>query len=104
MYGLGYMLPVDTDGDGVCELVVFQSVCGLWHADALGTMMNVLRWDGERFVSNGQSVIVPMEAPAAASEAEAAAEAEAPAETPAAETEAPAEAPSAEPEQNGAVG
>lgn len=104
VYGLGYMLPVDTDGDGVCELVAFQSVCGLYHADALGTLMNVLHWDGERFVSNGQSVIVPMEAPAAASEAEAAAEAEAPTETPAAETEAPAEAPSAEPEQNGAVG
>lgn len=73
VYPLGYMLPVDMNGDGVCEIAAFQSVCGLYHADSLGSLMNVLRWNGERFESVQQSVLVSMEAPAAtAEEAEAA--------------------------------
>lgn len=50
------LIPADIDGDGVLELMAWQRISGLYHADALGDFINTLAWDGQRFALSGQTV------------------------------------------------
>ena len=43
-------------GDGVLELMAWQRISGLYHADALGDFISTLAWDGRRFALSGQPV------------------------------------------------
>ncbi len=51
---LSALLPVDPDGDGVYDLLAFQRVTGLYNADGLGSFINQLAWNGERFALTNQ--------------------------------------------------
>lgn len=51
---LGLLLPVDPDGEGVFALLAGQGISGLFHADRLGEMFNLLRWQGTRFALKEQ--------------------------------------------------
>lgn len=51
--------PADVDGNGVLELVTWQQVSGLYHADQLGFVINHLQWDGKAFAPENQVVAVP---------------------------------------------
>ncbi|MET3682863.1 hypothetical protein ABID56_000953 [Alkalibacillus flavidus] len=50
--------PVDYDRDGVYDLLVYQRIAGLYNADALGYVQNVLAWNGSMFELNQQFVSV----------------------------------------------
>lgn len=49
---LSGLYPVDFEGDGVYELMAFQGVSGLYHADRFGYVQNVLKWQ-----DNGWSLL-----------------------------------------------
>lgn len=51
--------PADVDGNGVLELVTWQQVSGLYHADQLGFVIHHLQWDGKAFAPVSQVVAVP---------------------------------------------
>lgn len=53
---LSVLYPVDFDGDGQYELLAYQRITGLYHADGLGDFINLLGWDGRRFGLVSQSV------------------------------------------------
>lgn len=53
---ISLLYPADADGDGLLELVAWQRVSGLYHADALGDFISVLAWDGERFSLRSQTL------------------------------------------------
>ncbi len=46
---LGGLYPVDFDGNGVYELLGYQSIAGRYHADSLGYVQSVLKWNGRKF-------------------------------------------------------
>ncbi len=46
---LGGLYPIDFDGNGVYELLGYQSIAGRYHADSLGYMQSVLKWNGRKF-------------------------------------------------------
>ena len=48
------LYPADVNRDGLLELVAWQKISGLYHADRLGTMFNLLRWNGLRFALESQ--------------------------------------------------
>lgn len=50
--------PVDFDGDGIASLFTFQEISGLYHADGLGYVQNVLSWVGTGFMLESQYVAV----------------------------------------------
>lgn len=50
------LVPADINRDGVLELLVWQRISGLYHADALGDFITTLAWDGRRFATIGQTV------------------------------------------------
>lgn len=47
--GVSGFYPVDLDRDGVYEIQAYQQISGLYHADALGYIINTLKWDGHQF-------------------------------------------------------
>ena len=51
---LGLVVPLSLQGDGRWELLAAQELSGLYHADRLGTMFNLLRWNGLRFALESQ--------------------------------------------------
>ena len=51
---LGLLVPLTRQGNGCCELLAAQELSGLFHADRLGTMFNLLRWNGLRFALASQ--------------------------------------------------
>lgn len=51
---LSGLYPVDFDGDGVYELLAFQGVSGLYHADRFGYIQNVLRWQNNGWTLQNQ--------------------------------------------------
>lgn len=53
---LSLLYPADVNSDGLFELVAWQRVCGLYHADALGDFINTLAWNGRQFALTGQTV------------------------------------------------
>ena len=51
---LGLVVPLSLQGDGRWKLLAAQELSGLYHADRLGTMFNLLRWNGLRFALESQ--------------------------------------------------
>lgn len=47
---IGWLEPVDLDGDGTLELVTHQAIWVLFHANTVARAKTVWRWDGSRFI------------------------------------------------------
>lgn len=56
---LGLAAPVSLRGDGRWSLLTAQQLSGLHHADRLGVMFNLLRWNGLRFALESQYLGLP---------------------------------------------
>ena len=50
------LYPADVNRDGLLELVAWQRISGLYHADALGDFINTLAWNGRTFALASQTV------------------------------------------------
>lgn len=55
---LSGLYPVDFNGDGVYELLAYQKIAGRYNADALGYVLNTLKWQNNRFVLDNQNVAI----------------------------------------------
>lgn len=55
---LSGLYPVDFDWNGVCELLAYQKIAGLYNADALGYVLNTLGWKNDRFALQNQYVAI----------------------------------------------
>jgi hypothetical protein len=55
---LSGLYPVDYNYDGVYELLAYQKVAGRYNADALGYVLNTLRWENNRFVLDNQNIAI----------------------------------------------
>ncbi len=55
---LSGLYPVDFDGNGIYELLGYQSIAGRYHADSLGYVQSVLKWNGKKFYLMDQFVAV----------------------------------------------
>jgi len=55
---LGGLYPVDFDGNGIYELLGYQGISGRYHADSLGYVQSVLKWNGKKFYLTEQYVAV----------------------------------------------
>ncbi len=55
---LSVLQPVDFNYDRVLELMAFQKIAGRYNADSLGYIQNFLKWDGQRFVLDNQTVAI----------------------------------------------
>lgn len=53
---LGGLYPFDNDSDKIYSLLAIQKISGRYHADSLGFVQNVLKWDKNRFVLENQFV------------------------------------------------
>lgn len=52
------LYPIDFARNGTYELLTYQEIAGRYHADALGYVQNVLKWNGEEFVPDRQNVSI----------------------------------------------
>lgn len=52
------LYPIDFARDGTYELMAFQEIAGRYHADGLGYVQTVLKWDGKKFTVDRQSVAI----------------------------------------------
>lgn len=52
------LYPVDYARDGTYELLAYQEIAGRYHADALGYVQNILKWNGHEFVTDRQYVAI----------------------------------------------
>ena len=52
------LYPVDFNGDKKYELFLFQEVSGRYHADALGYMQNILKWQTGVFTQENQYLAI----------------------------------------------
>ena len=50
------LYPADVNRDGLLELVAWQKISGLYHADALGDFITTLAWNGRAFAPITQTV------------------------------------------------
>ena len=50
------LYPADVNRDGLLELVAWQKISGLYHADALGDFIGTLAWNGRAFALTTQTV------------------------------------------------
>ncbi len=50
------LYPADVNRDGLLELVTWQKISGLYHADALGDFITTLAWNGRAFAPTTQTV------------------------------------------------
>lgn len=48
LYGVSGAYPIDLQNDGVYELMVFQEVSGLYHADGLGYLQTPIEWQRDQ--------------------------------------------------------
>jgi len=55
---LGGLYPIDFNRDGTYELQAVQGIAGRYNADGLGYMENVLKWNGQEFEPDRQSVAI----------------------------------------------
>jgi hypothetical protein len=55
---LSGLYPVDFDSNGVYELMAYQKIAGRYNADALGYVLNTLRWKNNSFVLQDQYVAI----------------------------------------------
>lgn len=47
--GVSGFYPVDMNRDGIYEIQAYQKISGLFHADALGYIINTLQWNDQTF-------------------------------------------------------
>jgi hypothetical protein len=52
------LYPVDFNGDEVYELLAYQKIAGRYNADALGYILNTLKWSGDNFTLVSQNVAI----------------------------------------------
>ena len=50
------LYPADVNRNGLLELVAWQRISGLYHADALGDFITTLAWNGKTFAPTTQTV------------------------------------------------
>ncbi|MGH4125184.1 MAG: FG-GAP-like repeat-containing protein [Clostridium sp.] len=55
---LSGLYPVDFDSNGVYELLAYQKIAGRYNADALGYVLNTLKWKDNMFVLDNQNVAI----------------------------------------------
>lgn len=55
---VGGLYPIDFERNGTYELMSFQEIAGRYHADAIGYVQTVLKWDGQKFISDRQNVSI----------------------------------------------
>ena len=55
---LSGLYPVDYDYNGVYELLAYQRIAGRYNADALGYVLNTLKWKDNRFVLDNQNAAI----------------------------------------------
>ena len=55
---LSGLYPVDFNSDGVYELLAYQRIAGRYNADALGYILNTLKWKNNKFDLNNQNVAI----------------------------------------------
>jgi hypothetical protein len=55
---LSGLYPVDFDGNKVYELLAYQKIAGRYNADALGYVLNTLKWKDSMFVLDNQYVAI----------------------------------------------
>lgn len=55
---LSGLYPVDYDSNGVFELLAYQKIAGRYNADALGYILNTLKWKDNRFVLDDQHIAI----------------------------------------------
>lgn len=55
---VGGLYPIDFARDGTYELMAFQEIAGRYHADAIGYVQTVLKWDGQKFIVERQNVAI----------------------------------------------
>ncbi|MER2169982.1 MAG: hypothetical protein ABS938_05020 [Psychrobacillus psychrodurans] len=55
---VGGLYPIDFDRNATYELMSFQEIAGRYHADAIGYVQTVLKWDGQKFISDRQNVSI----------------------------------------------
>lgn len=55
---LSGLYPIDFDSNKVYGLLAFQKISGRYHADSLGFVQNVLKWDKNKFVLENQFVAI----------------------------------------------
>lgn len=53
---LSGLYPIDFDGNGIYELLGYQSIAGRYHADRLGYVQSILKWNGKKFYLYAQYV------------------------------------------------
>ena len=53
---MSLLYPADVNRDGLLELVAWQKISGLYHADALGDFITTLAWNGRAFAPTTQTV------------------------------------------------
>ncbi|MBU3154456.1 VCBS repeat-containing protein [Clostridium estertheticum] len=52
------LYPVDFDSDGVYELLAYQKIAGRYNADALGYVLNTLKWENNKFDLYNQNIAI----------------------------------------------
>ncbi|MFJ5766997.1 hypothetical protein ACIP9C_16725 [Lysinibacillus sp. NPDC093210] len=52
------LYPVDYAREGTYQLLAYQEIAGRYHADGLGYVENILKWNGREFVVDRQSVSI----------------------------------------------
>jgi len=52
------LYPVDYERDGIYEILAYQAIAGRYHADGLGYVENILKWNGNKFIVDRQTVSI----------------------------------------------
>ncbi|PYG88217.1 hypothetical protein LY28_01557 [Ruminiclostridium sufflavum DSM 19573] len=55
---LSGLFPIDFDGNGIYELLGYQGISGRYHADSLGYLQSVLKWNGRKFYLMEQYIAI----------------------------------------------
>jgi hypothetical protein len=50
--------PIDYARDGNYEFLAYQEIAGRYHADGLGYVETILKWNGQKFVPDRQTVLI----------------------------------------------
>jgi hypothetical protein len=55
---LSGLYPDDFNSDGVYEILAYQKIAGRYNADSLGYILNILKWEGNKFILDNQNVAI----------------------------------------------
>ena len=55
---LSGLYPIDFNRDKIYELEAYQRIAGRYNADSLGSVQTVLKWNGQEFVPDRQTVAI----------------------------------------------